>query len=71
MEDDRELAGTEVGSEVTPDLADHVDDQLAHLLRDLRQLLVGERVQVRGPLDPRQQRVGAGGAVSGIVFAHE
>jgi hypothetical protein len=31
---DRELAGPEVGAEVAADLADHVDDQLAHLLRE-------------------------------------
>ena len=43
---DRDLAGAEVGAEVTADLADGVDDVLAHLLRDLLQLLVVEAVQV-------------------------
>ena len=37
---DGELAGTEIGAEVAADLADHVDDQLARLLRDPLELLV-------------------------------
>jgi hypothetical protein len=41
---DGQLAGAEVGAEVPADLADHVDDQLAHFLRDPLELLVGEVV---------------------------
>ena len=40
---DRQLAGAEVRAEVAADLADRVDDVLAHLLRELRELLLGER----------------------------
>ena len=57
MQRDRDLAGAEVGAEVAADLADRVDDVLAHLLRDLLQLLVGERVEVLGAVD-RFQEVG-------------
>ena len=38
----RQLAGAEVGAEVPADLADRVDDVLAHLLGELRELLLGE-----------------------------
>ena len=39
---DRDLAGAEVGAEVAADLADRVDQQLADLLGDLRELVLGE-----------------------------
>jgi hypothetical protein len=42
---------------VTADLTDRVDDVGAHLLRHLLQLLLVEAVQVRGPVDLRQQRL--------------
>ena len=54
----RELTGAEVGAEVTADLANRVDDVGAHLLGDLLQLLVVELVEVAGPLDPPEQRLG-------------
>ena len=43
---DRQLAGAEVGAEVPADLADRVDDVLAHLLGELRELLLGQLAQV-------------------------
>ena len=46
-----ELARPEVRAEVPADLADRVDDQLAHLLRQLLELLVRETVQVGRPVD--------------------
>ena len=46
VERDRDLAGAQVGPEVAPDLADRVDDQLTHLLRDPLELVVREPVQV-------------------------
>ena len=52
---DRDLAGAQVGAEVAADLAHRVDDVLAHLLGHLLQLLVGEAVQVLGPVDPWQE----------------
>ena len=52
---DRQLARAEVGAEVTADLADRVDDVLAHLLRQLRELLLGEPVQVLGTVDLLEQ----------------
>src|SRR5215211_5335683 len=48
---DRDLARAQVGAEVPADLADGVDQQLAHLLRDLLQLVLGERVQVLRAVD--------------------
>ena len=45
------LAGAEVRAEVPADLADRVDDQLAHLLRDLSQLLVGTAREIGGAVD--------------------
>ncbi len=51
----RQLAGAEVGAEVAADLADRVDDQLAHLLGQALELLVGEIVEVVGPVDRVQQ----------------
>ena len=48
---DRQLAGAEVGAEVPADLADRVDDVLAHLLGDLHELVVGEVVEVLGAVD--------------------
>ncbi len=53
-----ELAGAEVGAEVAADLPDRVDDVLADLLGQLRELLLGELVQVLG-------------AVDGLEHAHE
>ena len=55
VQGDGQLAGAEVGAEVTADLADRVDYVGAHLLRDLLQLLVVEVVQVGGGIDPLQQ----------------
>ena len=49
----RQLARAEVRAEVPADLADRVDDVLAHLLRELRELLLGER-----RADPRGRRCG-------------
>ena len=46
VEGDSELAGPEVSAEVSADLPDHVDDQLAHLLRHPLQLLVRETGQL-------------------------
>ena len=48
---DRDLARAEVGAEVAADLADRVDQQLAHLLGDLLQLLLGEAVEVLRAVD--------------------
>ncbi len=55
VQSDRELAGAEVGAEVPADLADHVDDQLTGLLRNLLQLLVAEVLEVGGPVDRVEQ----------------
>ena len=55
MQRHRQLAGAEVGAEVAADLPDRVDDVLAHLLRELRELLLGERVQVLGSVDLLEQ----------------
>ncbi len=55
VEGDRELTGAEVGAEVAADLADRVDDQLACLLRDLLELLVGEVLQIGGRVDRLEQ----------------
>ena len=48
---DGDLAGAEVGAEVAADLPHRVDQQLADLLGDLLQLLVGERVEGAGAVD--------------------
>ena len=40
------------------DLADRVDQQLAHLLRDLLQLVLGEAVEVLGRVDAVEEVVG-------------
>ena len=48
---DGDLARAEVGAEVAADLAHRVDQQLAHLLRDLLQLVLGERVEVLRAVD--------------------
>ena len=48
---DRELARAEVRAEVAADLADGVDEQLAHLLRDLRELVLAESVEVLRAVD--------------------
>jgi len=55
VQGDGQLAGAEVGAEVTADLADGVDDVLAHLLGDLHELLLGELVQVLGTVDLLEQ----------------
>ena len=57
---DRELAGAEVGAEVPADLADRVDDVLADLLGDLRELLLGEVVEVLRAVDAVEE-AGHGG----------
>ena len=51
---DSQLAGAEVRAEVAADLPDRVDDVPAHLLRELRQLLVGQRVEILRALDARE-----------------
>ena len=51
MQGHSQLAGTEVGPEVASDLADRVDYQLAHLLRDLLQLRPREPVKVLRAVD--------------------
>ena len=48
MQRHRQLARPQVGAEVPADLPHGVDDVLAHLLRHLRQLLLGEGVQIAG-----------------------
>ena len=50
---DRQLAGAKVRAEVAADLADRVDDQLAHLLRDLLEVRVGQVVEVLRTVDVR------------------
>jgi len=73
VEGDGELAGTEVGAEVATDLADRVDDVLAHLLRDLLQLGVIEPVEVGRPVDVVEQGFGRLRAVvlgSLVLVAH-
>ena len=62
---DRDLAGAEVGAEVAADLADGVDDVLAHLLGDRLKLLVAEPVQVLGLVD----RVRVGRVISSVRVA--
>ncbi len=51
VENRRQLAHSEVCAEVPADLADRVDDQLAHLLRYLLELVVIQLVQVLGLVD--------------------
>ena len=51
----RDLTGAEVGAEMPPDLADRVDDQLAHLLGHLGELVVVEALEVLGTVDASQQ----------------
>jgi hypothetical protein len=48
---DGDLAGTQVRAEVTADLADRVDNQLADLLSDLLELVVVELLEVRRSVD--------------------
>ena len=57
VDGDRDLAGAEVGAEVPADLAHRVDQQLADLLRDLLQLVLGEAVQVLRAVDAVEERV--------------
>jgi hypothetical protein len=51
MQSDRQLDNTEAGREVAADTADHVDDPVAHLRRDLRQLVLRQTAQVAGVVD--------------------
>ena len=51
VEGDRDLAGAEVRAEVPADLAHRVDEELAHLLCDLDELVVREGVQVLRAVD--------------------
>ena len=53
---DRDLAGAQVGAEVPADLADRVDQELADLLRDLLQLVLGEPVEVLRAVDAGKDR---------------
>ncbi len=53
---DGDLARPEVGAEVPADLPHRVDQQLADLLRDLLQLVLGEAVQVLGAVDAVEER---------------
>ena len=55
---DGDLARAEVGAEVAADLPDRVDQQLADLLRDLLQLVLGQAVQVLGAVDAVEERLG-------------
>ena len=55
MQRHRQLARAEVRSEVPADLADRVDDVLAHLLGELRELLLGQGVQVLWAVDVLEQ----------------
>jgi hypothetical protein len=55
VERDSELAGAEVGAEVAADLADHVDDVGAELLREPLQLVLVELLQVLRGLDALQE----------------
>ena len=54
---DGQLAGAEVRAEVPADLTDRVDDVLADLLSDLRQLFLAEGVQVLRALDAVEEAV--------------
>ena len=56
MERNGQLARAEIGAEVATDLADRVDDVVAHLLRELLELVLAERLQVLGPVDAVEQR---------------
>ena len=51
----RQLAGAQIGAEVPADLADRLDDVLAHLLGQLGQLLIGAAVQVLRAINPLQE----------------
>src|SRR6185295_3424255 len=57
---DRDLAHPEVGAEVAADLADRVDDVLAHLLGDLLELVLRQDVEVPGAVDRVQKALGWG-----------
>ena len=57
MQRDGQLAGAEVRAEVAADLADGVDDVLAHLLGDLDELVVGEVVEVLRAVDAVEDAV--------------
>ena len=63
----RQLAGAEVGAEVPADLADRVDDVLAHLLRELGELLLGELVQVLGTVDRARAAASSGHDGAAVV----
>ncbi len=65
---DRQLARAEVRAEVTADLADGVDQPRAHFLRQHRELLLGEAMQVLGSVDPVEQpRRGRAGVLLGAL----
>ncbi len=51
VQGDGDLARAEVGAEVPADLPHRVDQQLAHLLGDLRELVIRERMQVLRAVD--------------------
>ena len=58
VEGQGELNDAEVRGQVPATLRDHGDDGVAHLLCDLRQLLVGQRLQIARPIDLVQQLAG-------------
>jgi hypothetical protein len=58
VQGDGDLAGAEVGPEMSADLADRLDDQLAHLLRDLLQLVIAETLEVAGAVDSVEKPLG-------------
>ncbi len=65
MQGDGELAGAEVRAEVPADLTDGVDDVLAHLLRELRQLLLGRSRRSSGPsIEPSSPGSRSSGSLS-------
>jgi hypothetical protein len=64
MQRHRDLAGAEVRPEVAAYLPHRVDQQLAHLLRDLLQLVLGQPVEILRAVDAVEQ---AGGRHEGRV----
>jgi hypothetical protein len=55
VQGDRDLAGPEVGAEVTTDFTDHIDYVGAHLPGKLLQLCVIETLEVGWSIYPRQE----------------
>jgi hypothetical protein len=55
MQRNSQLARAEIRAEMAADLPHGVDDVLAHLLRELCQLLLGQRAQVLGTVDAVEQ----------------